>query len=105
MQSIDVLVASPNPQRLFDVAMLITVNDGAKLLQDQLCHVSQLNRNLVGKLLASDLLRALGDVAGKVADALKIACDPQRANDLAQIDRERLTPRNSFDRLGFDCSF
>jgi hypothetical protein len=32
MQSIDVFVASPNPQRLFDVAVLITLNDGAKLL-------------------------------------------------------------------------
>src|SRR5262245_14830264 len=104
MQSIDVFVASPNPQRLLDVAVLITDNDGAKLLQNQLGHMPQLNSNFIGKLLVSDLLLELGDVAGNVTNALKIGCNPQSSDNLAQIDRQRLTPCNGFDRLGFDCS-
>jgi hypothetical protein len=103
MQSIDVFVAFPHPQRLLDVAVLIAVNDRAKLFQNSLGHVSQLNRNFIGKFPSSNLLRALSDVAGKVTDALQIGCNPQSPHNLPQIDRQRLTPCDGFDCLGFDC--
>src|SRR5215475_14002591 len=104
MQSVNVFVASPNPQRFLHVTVLITVDDGAKLLQNQLSHVPQLNRNFIRKLLVSDLLRALGNVAAKITDALKIGCNRESPDNLTQIDRERLTLCNCLDRLGFDCS-
>ncbi len=45
---------------------------------------------------------ALGDMLGVVADPLEVVADAHRADDLAQIDRHRLPPRNGQDRLFLD---
>ena len=47
---------------------------------------------------------ALGDVLGEVADALEIVRDAQRADDLAQVDRHRLAPRDGEDRALLDLA-
>ena len=47
----------------------------------------------------ADLERALGDVLGEVAHPLKIAGDPNGADDLAQVDRHRLPASDRHDRL------
>ena len=45
---------------------------------------------------------ALADVLGVIADPLKIVADAHSADDLAQIDRHRLPPRDGQDRLFLD---
>ena len=47
---------------------------------------------------------ALGDVLGEIADALEIVGEPQRADDLAQIDRHRLAAGDGEDRLFLDLA-
>ena len=54
--------------------------------------------------LGADLDRALGDVLGEVAHPLEIARDPDGADDLAQVDRHGLAPRDREDRLLFDLA-
>ena len=52
----------------------------------------------------ADLQRPFGDVLGEVADPLEVAGDADRADDLAQIDGHRLTPRDGEDRLLLDLA-
>ena len=47
---------------------------------------------------------ALADVLGEIADSLEIVGDPQNADDLAQIDRHRLTRRDGLDCLLLDVA-
>ena len=49
-------------------------------------------------------MHALGDVLGEVADPLQIVRDAQRAHDLAQIDRHRLTARDGEHRTLLDLA-
>ena len=44
----------------------------------------------------------LGDMLGVIADPLEIVADAHGANDLAQIDRHRLPPRDREDRFFLD---
>ena len=46
----------------------------------------------------------LGDVLGEVADALEVVGDPQRAHDLAQVDRHRLAARDGEHGLVLDLT-
>ena len=47
---------------------------------------------------------ALADILGKVADALQVVGDAQRADDLAQVDRHRLAPRDGQHGLFLDLA-
>ena len=46
--------------------------------------------------------RALGDVLGQIADAFELACDLDRGQRLAQIDRHGLAQRQQLQRLILD---
>ena len=46
----------------------------------------------------------LGDILGEIADPLEIVGDPQRADDIAQIDRHRLPPGDGQHRLFLDLA-
>src|SRR5262245_55965168 len=82
--------------------MMITVKDGAKLLQNSLTlgHMPQLNRNFVGELLVPNLLRARGDIAGKVADALQISGYDPRSHPSSGFSDEISRTRQSDANLG-----
>jgi hypothetical protein len=54
--------------------------------------------------LAVENDHALGDVLGEIADPLKVVGDAKRADDIAQVDRHRLAPRNGEDRFFFDLA-
>ena len=54
--------------------------------------------------IGGDPDRALGDVLGEIADALQIVRDADRRDDLAQVDGERLTPRDRQDSLLLDLA-
>ena len=49
-------------------------------------------------------MRALGDVLGEIADALQLVGDAQRGDDLAQIHRHGLAPRDGEDGLLLDLA-
>ncbi len=57
-----------------------------------------------GARLAADLERTLGDVLGEIADPFEIAGDADRADDLAQVDRHRLTAGDGEDRVFLDLA-
>lgn len=51
-----------------------------------------------------DLDRAFGDVLGEVPNPFEIAGNADRGDDLAQIHRHRLAPRDGQDRLFLDVA-
>ena len=54
--------------------------------------------------LAVERQHALGDVLGEVADPLEVVGDPQRADDLAQVDRHRLAAGDGEHGLFLDLA-
>ena len=72
--------------------------------EHQIGHVLDAADHLVRMEFAAERDHALGDVLGEIADALEIVRDAQRADDLAQIDRHRLAPRDGEDRPLLDLA-
>ena len=101
---VDLLVAAPHRQRLGDVLARVGVEHVLELRQHQVRHVLDAADHLVRMELAAERDDALGDVLGKVADALQIVRHAQRADDLAQVDRHRLAPRDGEDRALLDLA-
>jgi hypothetical protein len=48
--------------------------------------------------LAVERQHALADVLGEIADPLEVVGDPQRPDDLPQVDRHRLAARDGAAR-------
>jgi len=61
-------------------------------------------QHLLRPEVAFERADALGDVLGEIADALEIVGHAQRADDLAQVDRHRLAPRDGEDGLFLDLA-
>ncbi len=101
---VDLLVAAPHPQRLVDVAPRIGVEHVLDLGEDELGHVLDPAHHLLQIELAVENHHALGDVLGEIADPLEVVGDAERADDVAQVDRHRLAPRDGEDRLLLDLA-
>src|SRR5690242_7695791 len=102
MKGIDLLVAVPNLQRFRQVAMIIAIDDTAKLTENALCHRPQRNCNLICPLLIAELFRAFCYVRGEIAYALEICGDTQGADNFTQVNGKRLAPRDRPDGFYFD---
>ncbi len=67
-------------------------------------HGLEADRSRAARAAPRDVDGALGDVLGEVADALEVAGDADRRDDLAQVDRHRLAPRDGQDRVLLDLA-
>ena len=70
--------------------------------EDEIAHVLDADDDLLRLELPGDGEGALGDVLGEIADALDVARDADRRDRLAQVDGERLAPRDGQDRVLLD---
>jgi len=103
-QRVDLLVAPPYRKRLFQIARGIAVEHLLELCQDYGAHVLHAAAHPQRVRLPFQQRRTLGDVLGEIPDAFQIVAQPQRADELAQINRHRLPPRNRQYRLILDLA-
>ncbi len=101
---VDFLVAFPDRERLVQVATRIAVEHLLELAQHQGGHVLDAAQQPLRMEVAVDGGHALGDVLGEVADPLEVVAQPQRAHDLAQVDRHRLPARDGEHGLVLDLA-
>jgi hypothetical protein len=67
-------------------------------------HALKLQHHLVDDEGLDEDDHFLGDVLGEVADLFEIVADSQRADDVPQVHRHRLAPRDGDDRLLLDLA-
>jgi hypothetical protein len=94
VERIDMAVALPDVERTLEVVLRIGVEHVLELLHDEIGDVLHADDDLLGLEAVRDGENALGAVLRHVADALEIARDADRRDDLAQVDRERLAARD-----------
>ncbi len=70
-----------------------------ELAESHQAHVVEAGQQLLRRELALHGQNALGDVLHQVADALQVVGDADRRDDVAQVHRHRLAPRDGEDRL------
>ena len=90
--------------RALGVALGVGVEHVLHQLGGDVVHVAQADDRARHPRFDADLQRPFGDVLGQVADPLEVAGDPDRADDLAQIDRHRLAPGDGENRLLLDLA-
>ena len=91
-------------RRALDVALRISVEHVLHQLGRQFVHVPEADEGARQTRFGADRHRPFGDILGKVADPFEIARDADRADDLAQIDRHRLAPRDGQNGLLLDLA-
>jgi hypothetical protein len=101
---VDFLVATPDGERLFDVAAHICVKHILDLEQCQIGHVIDATHHLSQLNILIERAHPLGDVLGEIPDALQVVGDAQGADDVAQIDGHRLPARNGQNPLFLDLA-
>ena len=98
LQRVEFGVALPDRAGALDVALRIGVEHVLQQFGRDFVHVLEADDRARQSRLDADPDRALGDVLGEIADALEIAGDADRADDLAQVHRHRLAARDGEDR-------
>ena len=84
------------------VVRRISVEHGFDLALHEVGHVLEPADQLQGVEIAFQRGDPLAHVLGKIADPLEIGGNAHRADDLAQVDRHRLAPRDCQDRALLD---
>ena len=102
IEPVHVLIPGPDVDRLGGIAAREAVEHVAQLRQHEIGHVADAAQRAARHVLAVDGDDALADVLGEVADALELVGDPQDADDLPQIDGDRLAARDRLDRPFLD---
>jgi hypothetical protein len=97
VERIDGSIPLPHIDRLRGVLLRVGVEHVLELAEHQVAHVLKPEDDLLGLELLADGERPLGDVLRQVADALHVAGDADRRDRLAQVDRQRLAPRDGQD--------
>ena len=103
-EGVEIDVALPDLARALGVALGVGVEHVLHQFGRDLVHVLEADDGARNPRLGADLDRALGDVLGEVADPLEIAGDADGADQLAQIDRHRLAPRDGHHREILDLA-
>ena len=86
------------------VALGVGVEHVVELHHREFVHALEAGDGAGDAAFAGDLGGALGDVLGEVADALEIAGDAHRPDDLAQVDRDGLPAGDDGNRLLLDVA-
>jgi hypothetical protein len=104
VQAVNILVACPDIDGFCHIAVGETIQHIPELAQHQSRYVPHSAHRPPRHLFAIDGADAFADVLCEIADPLKLVCDPQDSDDLAQIDSYRLTPRNRLHGSFLDCA-
>ena len=103
-KAVEIGVIDPDRARALGVALRIGVEHILQQDRGGIVHRLEADDGARDAHVGGDLDGALGDVLGEIADALEIVGNADRRDDFAQIDRQRLAPRDRQDRLLLDLA-
>nr|WP_291151837.1 hypothetical protein [Hyphomicrobium sp.] len=99
VEFVQLYVALANFEGRLRIPVIIGLQDLRELMRGHCRHGVHTDGEVIWEGVWTQRFGALGDVLCKIADALKLRRDPERANDFAQINRHGLTARDQGHRF------